>query len=147
MTTRFFEYHGKPFLKYALVGITGTLIDVGLFTWLVTILPSGETIRGHVIAATMSFVFAVTNNYVWNSRWTFKEYARRDRRQFLQFLMVSCVGWALNTFAVTLFSSIALQMFGSLRPMVSAGAKICASGVVLMYNFIVNRYWTFRRTM
>ena len=145
MIKRTLKHHGIPFLKYALVGVSGTILDVGLFTLLVAVTPLGETLLGHIIAATITFTIAVSNNYFWNSRWTFKEHARRDKKQFFQFFLVSIIGWALNTFFLTVFSTLFIHLFSTLTPLLSALAKICASGIVLIYNFLMNRFWTFKK--
>jgi putative flippase GtrA len=136
--------HSVPFLKYALVGVSGTVIDVGLFTLLIAKTPLGISYAGHIIAATISFTLAVLNNYTWNRKWTFRHHKAEDKKRFMKFFLVSCGGWVLNTTFLTVFSSILLLMLGFLTPGVSALAKICASGVVLIYNFIANRFWTFR---
>lgn len=144
--------HGKVFLKYAVVGVSGTLIDVLLFTFLIATTPLGNTIGGHVAAATVSFVLAVVNNYTWNRKWTFRSHKAAIHRQFTKFFLVSSGGWLLNTLFLTLFSFVLLQFFigGIVVPQSdvlptwgSTLAKIGASCVVLVYNFLANRFWTF----
>ena len=57
----------KPFLKYCVVGVLGTLLDLAaLFVFV-------EYVGIAVIpATTLSFLLAVTNNFILNKTWTFK---------------------------------------------------------------------------
>lgn len=124
------------FIKYSVVGVSGTVIDVGLFALLIATTPLESSTTGHVTAASLSFLAAVINNYVWNRRWTFRDRTSRVRTQFTKFFIVSCGGWLLNTLSLLLFSL-------AISPVV---AKLGASGVVLAYNYSANRSWTFRQT-
>ncbi len=149
------QQHGLVFLKYALVGISGTFIDVGLFTFLVATTFLGSTPTLHGVAASTSFILAVTNNYYWNSRWTFAADNRAgSKKQFAKFLLVSAGGWLLNLCFLTVFSSLLYQLMIStsfidgVAPIPTWGltiAKIAASVAVLLYNFIANRFWTFKQ--
>jgi len=149
------QQHGLVFLKYALVGISGTFIDVGLFTFLIATTFLGSTPALHAVAASTSFVLAVTNNYYWNSRWTFAADSKvGSKKQYAKFLLVSAGGWLLNIFFLTIFSSILYQLMISASIInVTASiptwgltlAKIAASIAVLTYNFIANRFWTFKK--
>ncbi len=149
------QQHGLVFLKYALVGISGTFIDVGLFTFLIATTFLGSTPALHAVAASTSFILAVTNNYYWNSRWTFAADNRAgSKKQYAKFLLVSTGGWLLNLFFLTIFSAALYQLLIS-SSFIAGGApiptwgltvaKIAASIAVLMYNFLANRFWTFKK--
>lgn len=136
--------NAATFAKYAVVGATGTAIDVGLFALLVACTPLGASAGGRIVAATFTFVLAVANNYTWNRRWTFADRKSEVRKQFAKFFVVSCGGWGLNIAFLSLFSWILIHalFFGSVLG--SALGKILASCVVLAYNFAANKLWTFR---
>ncbi len=141
------QQHGLVFLKYAAVGISGTIIDVGLFTFLISTTFLGGSPALHAVAASTSFILAATNNYYWNKRWTFAA-AKKEavKKQFAKFLLVSAGGWLLNICFLTIFSAALDQLFtGTLPTWGSALAKILASIAVLMYNFLANRFWTFKK--
>lgn len=123
------------FVKYAIVGATGTAVDLGVFALLLIATPLGATFVGRVVAATMSFVLAVLNNYVLNRSWTFADRLTTHREQFTKFFAVSCVGWLIHIAAFSLFSLI----------FISIVAKAAASAVVLIYNYGANALWTFKR--
>ncbi len=136
--------NAKVFLKYALVGVTGTVLDVGLFALLIITTPLGDSISGRIVAATISFILAVVNNYTWNRRWTFADKKSNVRQQFSKFFLVSCGGWFLNVAFLTLFTWVLIEMFAFGDVSGSTLAKILASGVVLSYNFVANKIWTFK---
>lgn len=141
--------HGWTFLKYATVGATGTIIDVAGFTLLVEKTGLGATNTKRIIAAGVSFIAAVINNYVFNRIWTFKSHDREISNEFLKFFIVSIIGLALNVFFLTVFSNLFVQLLQvstleALPAWANAGSKLGASAVVLIYNFLANRFWTFK---
>ena len=67
------------FIKYATVGVTGTALDVGSLYVFVDLL--------HIpvlVAAALSFILAVVNNFVLNKIWTFRNNSRNFRKQFIK---------------------------------------------------------------
>jgi len=123
----------RRFIKFAVVGTSGTLIDLGLFALLIWATPLGGTSLGRISAASISFVAAVINNFYWNRCWTFNDHAQNVKNQFYKFFIVSCGGWLLHVFIFTVLS----------LSMPSLLAKICSSAAVLVYNYSANRRWTF----
>ncbi|MEW6030743.1 MAG: GtrA family protein [Chloroflexota bacterium] len=127
------------FARFLVVGAGGTLLDFIVLTLLkLSGLPT-------VLANSLSFTVGVTNNFTWNSRWTFADTStrRRSSRQFFQFLLVSIAGLFINTAIVLLLEAplgalIGNAAFGYLP------AKVIATGVVVFWNYFANRNWTFR---
>ncbi|MBV6396098.1 MAG: hypothetical protein HFACDABA_01686 [Anaerolineales bacterium] len=126
------------FERFLAVGALGTLLDFGLLAALKFAgLPT-------LLANSISFTAGVSNNFTWNSRWTFAD--RGDEKwqaRFLQFLLVSLAGLALNNAIVLLIES----PLGALIQNPDLGyapAKIIATGVVVFWNYFANRNWTFR---
>lgn len=127
------------FLKFALVGLSGTFLDFGVLVGLKEILDLGT-----LLANSLAFSTGVINNFTWNRVWTYAD-ARQKRMwlQLMQFFVVSIVGVTLNN-AIVLWLE---QPLGELLHLASSGylpAKILATGLVVFWNFLANRYWTFR---
>jgi dolichyl-phosphate beta-glucosyltransferase len=121
----------KQFLKYCLVGISGTLIDLASLYVFV------EYLNIPVIpASVLSFLLAVINNFIWNKAWTFRSKSKNYRKLFIKFLIVSTVGLLLTVSFMYLFVEL-LAIWYML-------AKIITSGVVLSWNFLGNKLWTFK---
>lgn len=126
----------RRFVKYGAVGALGTATDVGVMLALVTyagLVP--------VLANVAGFAFGVGQNFILNRRLTFPESrGAAASRQFTRFFIVSVVGLAVNL-------PVFLFVESSLNPYLGAhsykAAKMCAIGVVLTWNFLANRLWTF----
>lgn len=132
------KHHASTFFRYALVGASGTLIDVGIFTLLVA-----KTVLWPWAAATISFIAAVLNNYTWNRKWTYAHQKKTNSKQFEKFFLVSCGGLILNILFLSLFRSSFTVFWNPLPLWGLTLAKIGASGCVLLYNFLLNTFWTF----
>lgn len=118
------------FFRYAVVGTIGTAIDVGSLYLFVDHL--------HIpilIAAALSFTLAVINNFLLNKFWTFQNKSRNIRKQFIKFSLVSLVGLGLT--------EVCMAAFVYLLNIWYIPAKLATSCIVLTWNFLANKYWTF----
>ena len=152
----------KRFIKFLIVGAFGFAVDFGgfnLFHWLgvgpwvaANLLPL-EALRTHpeIVEQTLSFCAAVLSNFLWNYLWIYPE--ARDANQakkITKFALVSIVGLVLGvpifSVALTAAKSLVAAMGLSTLQFNLAGnlALVCRVGVLLFWNFFVNRYWTYR---
>jgi putative flippase GtrA len=117
--------------KFASVGATGYVVNLAVYTALV---------RGagwhYALAATASFVVAVTNNYLWNWVWTFRDQRGHLAFQGLRFLAVALVAYAANLGILSV-----LIAFGTDKVLAQAIAIV----LVTPLNFVGNKLWSFRR--
>lgn len=135
------------FLRFALVGVIGAIIDFGVFNLLVHF-----TSISSVLASVISFITAVCSNFVWNRYWTYPDSrSKHVAHQLLQFIVISLIGLIIRTplFAfleknlVVLFTGINLNI--PLTP-TFLGHNISlaiAIIVVMFWNFFANRLWTY----
>ena len=143
------------FLKFAVVGIIGAVIDFGTLNLLIQFAAFPK-----VLANSCSFTAAVLSNFVWNRLWVYPE-TRGDplAKQFIQFFFVNVGGLAINTMIFYGSDQLLLGEAGMFARPVAAlaravgmshfdfaynAAKVLATAVVLFWNFFVNRLWTFR---
>lgn len=118
-------------MRYCVVGVLGTAIDIGSLYLLV------EYAYLHVMLATaIAFLLAVVNNFLLNKIWTFENQHKNFTKQFIKFLLVSLVGLALT--------EIFMYVFVYLVEIWYILAKALTSIVVLSWNFLGNKFWTFR---
>jgi putative flippase GtrA len=126
------------FLRFTLVGISGTLIDFSLLAVFkeVFFLPTA-------IANTLSYSAGVVNNFILNRLWTFPDARGKHwTAQFWQFAAVNIIAVTLNSLLVTLLETPFDQLFkGSVAGYIPA--KVVATLLVLLWNFYANRRWTF----
>lgn len=126
------------FIKFSVVGTIGAGVDFSL-------LNLGILVFGWPkwLANTFSFFAAVLSNFTWNRLWTYPE-TRGDpiAPQLGQFLLVNMVGYAINQAIFLSLSQYVLAPWGTWGYNL---AKAIAIGVVLFWNFGVNRIWTYRK--
>jgi putative flippase GtrA len=117
--------------KFAGVGATGYVVNLAVYTAL---------LRGagwhYVAAATVSFLVAVTNNYLWNRIWTFRDQRGHVGFQGLRFFTVALVAYGANLGILS-----ALIAFG----MDKVVAQAIAIVLVTPLNFVGNKLWSFSR--
>lgn len=126
------------FLKFATVGAFGMLVDL-------TVLNVLHKVFGLplLVANSISFTLAVLSNFTWNRLWTFPE--SRDRpifRQLGQFAIVNLIGLAINNLVLWVVFNVLSKFIPD--PWDYNLAKIAAIGVVLFWNYFINRKWTYK---
>lgn len=117
--------------KFCAVGASGYIVNLLVYVALL----DGANLQ-YRLAATGSFLVAVTNNYLWNRLWTFRSDRGHFGHQGLRFLVVSAIVYVGNLVILTL--------------LVELGAgKIVAQAIAIVLvtpaNFIGNKLWSFRR--
>jgi len=145
----------ERFLKFALVGIFGAVVDFTVLNLMKRIFESVGLGHGWntsidprqiqlAAANTISFTVAVLSNFTWNRLWTFPESRERPvGSQLAQFAIVNVIGWGINTVLLLAMDHYVFQHFVSDRMSYNL-AKAFAIAVVLFWNFGVNRVWTYR---
>jgi putative flippase GtrA len=116
--------------KFCVVGAIGYAINLGVYA---ALLHAGVHF---LLAATCSFLVAVTSNYTWNRIWTFRDRRAGVAAQGLRFLIVS-----LGSLGANLLVLDALITLGAGKLTGQAIAIV----LVTPLNFIGNKLWSFRR--
>lgn len=126
------------FAKFAIVGALGAIIDFGLLN-----LMRGVFGWDLLWANTFSVSVAIISNFTWNRYWTFPESRIRKKRiQLPQFTLVNMMGLIINNLIVIGIDAVLVPHVG--EPWSYNLAKAVAIGVVLFWNFGINRLWTYR---
>jgi dolichol-phosphate mannosyltransferase len=123
----------RTFLRFALVGASGTVVNLGVFS------AALHASLNKYIASPVAVEVSIIWNFLLNNYWTFKERRTRDRVRIkgLKYNLVSIasLGVSFATFtAMTLFvprASPLLDQFVGIVPAV-------------LVNYFLNSYWTFR---
>ncbi len=145
----------ERFLKFAIVGAIGAVVDFAVLNIMKIIFEHmGVGVDWHIgltpqqiqlIAAnSISFSTAVVSNFTWNRLWTFPESRERPiASQLAQFATVNVIGLLINTIILVVMDSYVFGRFASDRLSYNL-AKAFAIGVVLFWNFGINRIWTYK---
>ncbi|MGH7769048.1 MAG: glycosyltransferase [Candidatus Binatia bacterium] len=121
----------RIFIKYCFVGCFVTGVDFALFS------VGFYALRlGAVGSKLIAFSGAVMVSYALNRAWTFRSRNKKVGQQFSRFLTVSVVGAGLSSVGIYLLIDIL-----AVHPLLANGIT---SGLVLSWNFLANKYWTFR---
>jgi putative flippase GtrA len=124
------QHNWVQLAKFSVVGASGYVVNLAVYTALL----KGAGFH-YALAATCSFVVAVTNNYTWNRLWTFHAQRGHVGWQGLRFLVVALVAYGVN-----LGLLIALIALGLDEVLSQAIAVV----LVTPLNFIGNKLWSFR---
>lgn len=127
------------FLRFAIVGTSGLLVDMAIFYLLLD--GWGWPLT---LSALLSAEIALLNNFFWNDRWTFGDISRRQsgwRRRFkrlLKFHLICLAGLGLN---VVILNALVWGLgVGAYL------AKLGAIAIVTLWNFWVNLKLSWRVT-
>jgi putative flippase GtrA len=117
--------------KFCVVGAVGYLINLAVYD---ALLHGG---LHYLLAATVSFLVAVTSNYTWNRLWTFREHRGHVGIQGMRFLVVSLVALGANL--------LVLHVLVAAEGLDKLVAQAVAIVIVTPLNFVGNKLWSFRR--
>jgi len=118
--------------KFGVVGLSGYVVNLVVYALLLK-----QAGVHYLLAATVSFLVAATNNYIWNRLWTFRHQRGHVAYQGLRFLIVAALAYGANLLVLTGLVEVA------------GVDKIVAQAVAIVLvtplNFIGNKLWSFRR--
>jgi putative flippase GtrA len=135
------------FLKFATVGAIGSVIDIVIMNLLTHLLNMRL-----VYAGTISLICAIVSNFMLNRYWTYPDSrSRHFLHQLGMFFLVNLIG---ILFRIPILHFVEPVMIGAFERMVHlsyTSAEILAKnatlalaiGVVMIWNFFINRYWTY----
>jgi putative flippase GtrA len=121
----------RQLAKFCTVGASGYVVNLAVFSTLV--LGAGWH---HQLAATASFLVAVTNNYTWNRLWTFRGQRGHVAYQGIRFLIVAVCALVANLVVLETLVWIGFE---------KVPAQATAIILVMPLNFVGNKLWSFRR--
>ncbi len=136
------------FFKFAIVGAIGSVIDFAVMNLIVFL--TGASL---VTAGAISFVCAVISNFTWNRFWTYPESRSKPLiGQLGQFALVNTAGLLIRIPILRFGEPMVDQMLENYAHLATRTATFIshnavlatAIGIVMLWNFFVNRYWTYR---
>jgi putative flippase GtrA len=116
--------------KFCTVGTIGYLVNLAVYDGL---LHAGVH---YLVAATCSFLVAVTSNYTWNRVWTFRDRRAGVTAQGMRFFLVSLAALAANLVVLQLLIALGLGKLSG---------QAVAIILVTPLSFLGNKLWSFRR--
>ena len=122
------------FIKFCLVGFTGVAVNLSVYTCLIYFLHFH-----YLVAATVSFLVAVSSNYLLNHYFTFINiHATPNFLSYFKFFSICSLGYGINILLLYLF----VDKLG-LGVLIS---QIFAILIASLNNFIGSKLWVFIET-
>ena len=137
----------QQILKFGVVGVVCFCIDYLITLVIAAVLRTGgmATGRAALIGAFFGFTISVIINYILSMKFVFVRRREMDRkREFVIFVILSLIGLVLNELIIKVSIDVIYEgsafLKGLMGPgLVTAGAKIVATGIVMVYNFITRK--------
>ena len=123
----------KTFIKFAIVGASGVVVNLGVFSLL---LAMG---MNKYLASPIAIEASIVSNFLFNNYWTFRWRKTKDRARIrgLKFNAVSLVALVISYSTFVVLS----KLFPNVAPQVHQLIGIVPATLV---NYFLNSYWTFR---
>lgn len=135
------------FYKFAVVGAIGAVIDLGLFNVFTSLagIPA-------IISSALSFIAAVLSNFIFNRYWTYPDSRSKPlAHQAIQFSLISLIGMVIRLIMFAVLENPFIGLAEKFAPKIGVTSTVIGHNstlalailVVMMWNFIANRYWTY----
>jgi putative flippase GtrA len=125
------QHNWFQLFRFSAVGASGYVVNLATFALCV------HAFGVHYLAAaTIAFLIAVTNNFVWNRHWTFRAHDGHAGFQAARFFLVSVASFAFN------LAVLELLVAGMNSPKVLAQAIAIVAATPI--SFLGNKLWSFR---
>ncbi len=124
----------RQFVKFGIVGTSGFLVNLTVFTILQRIIPNRTGPLQYDIIYSLAFLAGGVSNYYFNRIWTFRSTGHAVR-EGAQFLTVSALALVVG-----------LVVSAVISPRLGHGHKtwFVATITGIFVNFFLNKYWTFK---
>lgn len=130
--------------KFLLVGALNTFVDLGVLNLLI-FLSQASSGPLFVVFKGTSFLVAVLNSYAWNKFWTFSSKRSASGTEFLQFLAVSAVGFAINVGTASAVVNVIGPQFGTGDTVWANAGALVAAFASFAWNFIGYKLFVFKK--
>lgn len=123
----------ETFVKFALTGLSGVLVNLGSFQILL-----GLGLH-RLLASPVAIELSILSNFLVNNYWTFRDRAMVDRKRIrgMKYHLVS-----LGTLALSYGTFLLLNWkWPAVPPVYFQG---CAIVPAVLFNYLINSAWTFR---
>lgn len=123
--------HLEEFGTFCIIGVFNTVFDVVLY-WFFTRIVGFHFILGN----TCSFAIVTSLSFFLNKKFTFQHKGTDIHKQYVKFFIVTGIGLLWNNLIIYTLVSYAgiYDMYG----------KLMAVGVVMFWNYGMNKFWSFR---
>jgi putative flippase GtrA len=135
------------FIRFISVGAIGAVVDFGIMN-----LFSKLFKMPLILAGTISFICAIISNFLLNRFWTYPDSRSRTiTRQLIMFFIVNVSGLAIRIPILLFLEPPMRKLSNQLAVSIPLTPEFLgknltlalAVSVVMLWNFFINRYWTY----
>ena len=135
-------------LKFGVVGIISFIVDFVITMAVSTLLRTSvgmTTSQAALVGAFFGFVISVIVNYILSMKYVFERREDLDRKkEFTIFVVLSIIGLGINELIILFCIDLVYANWAWLHDLIgatlaTAGAKIVATAVVMVYNFVTRK--------
>jgi putative flippase GtrA len=128
------KLYENSFLRFLFVGGLGTVVNILIFFILADTLHFDPT-----FSSVIAFLFAVTQNYVLNHVWSFKNVVKfqLNKKSYFKYVFVNIFGLVINLLVLNM---ILLW----LNPAIKTEAQLFGVLSGTIFNFILSRMYVFK---
>jgi len=132
---RFCKNHLKRFIKFGIVGGSGTVVNLGIQYLL--------TLAGmyYIFAGVIATEISIINNFLLNNYWTWKDNPAKTKRSFIARLLKYNSSMIITGIAQNLLMIFFTELF-KLNDLIS---KFIAIVIITFVNYIIHYFWTFKK--
>ncbi len=127
----------RQFLSYFCVGGVAALVEWSVFSLLEYLLD-----LPYLLATILAFLVSTTVNWILGRAFTFKNssYKKRKAKEAVLVFGASAVGLLFNLLLMLLF----VDVIGMNTNFLKTVAKILATGIVFVWNFLSRKLWIYK---
>ena len=139
----------QQMIKFGLVGAICTVIDyltgLAVLNVLMAVLSADYFEVASVVGSVVGFTVSVVVNYILSFKFVFERKDDLDRRaEFVIFVLLSVIGLLINSLIIwiavgPIYGSSSFLQENAGYNLVYTGAKIVATAVVMVYNFVTRK--------
>ena len=135
-------------LKFGVVGIISFIVDFVITMAVSTLLRTSvgmTTSQAALVGAFFGFVISVIVNYILSMKYVFERREDLDRKkEFTIFVVLSIIGLGINELIILFCIDLVYVNWAWLHNLIgatlaTAGEKIVATAVVMVYNFVTRK--------
>ena len=132
----------QQILRFGIVGGLSFVIDFTVYSLIIMIFGKSKSVV--LAAAFFGFVISLIFNYISSMKFVFvHDEGMSSRREFMVFALLSVIGLALNEVlimgALFVYDHVPFLQTGILWNTKEWVAKMFATGVVMVYNFVTRK--------
>ncbi len=139
----------QQMVKFGLVGaicfVIDYLIGLAVLNVLMAVLSADYFEMASVACSVVGFTVSVVVNYILSFKFVFERKDNLDRRaEFVIFVVLSVIGLLINSLIIWIavgpvYSSSSFLQENAGYNLVYTGAKVVATAVVMVYNFVTRK--------